>query len=119
MQEYELVEDIVQNLLKRLDHVHVSSVEAVYFRRGGAISETAMRKAYNKLTLGTPLERAKIFIETLPLEYICTCGNRHAVNSEDLYGRMFVCPYCGTLREIKEANTLELVEVDVVEPERL
>jgi Zn finger protein HypA/HybF involved in hydrogenase expression len=111
MHEFGIVEGIVTGVLPQLRSSNVERVSKVHFRRGSAFSEDALRQAYRATTLGTPLEGAALEIDTVNLDYVCPCGYRQVITSDDLQGHMFVCPLCGAVHEIDEAHDLELVEI--------
>jgi Zn finger protein HypA/HybF involved in hydrogenase expression len=111
MHEFGIVEGIVSSVLPELELSHVRQVTKVHFRRGSAFSEDALRQAYQATTLGTLLEGAALEIDTVNLDYVCGCGYRQVINSDDLEGHMFICPLCGAVHEVDEAHDLELVEI--------
>jgi Zn finger protein HypA/HybF involved in hydrogenase expression len=119
MREFELVQEIVEHLLEKLEHVHCGQVEAVYLRHGNGISEKAVRQAYKSLAAGTGLERAHIHLEAETIHHACVCGKQYTITSDDLYEHLFVCPYCGMMHEVPQSNSLELLEVDVAELESM
>ncbi len=114
MHEYGIVQSIVQAVLPQLEG-HVERVEAVHFRRGSAFSEDALRQAFLALSAGTVLEGAEVVIDTVNLDFHCTCGHAQVITSDDLIGHMFVCPTCGVVKEIDEAHDLELIDITVPE----
>ncbi|MBX7246167.1 MAG: hydrogenase maturation nickel metallochaperone HypA [Candidatus Sumerlaeaceae bacterium] len=111
MHEYAIVQSLVENTLKSLAVQEVVSVEAIRFRRGSAFSEEALRQAFAAASAGTVLKNATLDIETVNLDHQCPCGHQQVINSDDLIGHMYVCPKCGTMREIEEAHDVELIEI--------
>jgi Zn finger protein HypA/HybF involved in hydrogenase expression len=111
MHEFAVVESVVQSLQSRLEQEGVRAVEAIRFRRGSAFSGEALCQAFEMLTPGTPMEGARLEIETVNLEFDCACGHQQVITNDDLVGHMFVCPGCGAVREVDEAHDLELLEV--------
>jgi len=111
MHEYSIVESIVTSMLDAVKEQKASKVVSVRFKRGSAFSEDAFRQAYQSLTVGTLLEPAPVTIDTVALDFNCTCGHQQIITSDDLVGHMFVCPQCGATKEIDEAHDLELVEL--------
>jgi Zn finger protein HypA/HybF involved in hydrogenase expression len=111
MHEFGIVENIISHVLPQLEGAHVKHVSRIYFRRGSAFSEDALRHAFQAATVGTPLQDAELMIETLELDYICECGYEQVITSDDLEGSMFTCPLCGNVHEVEESHDLELVEV--------
>jgi Zn finger protein HypA/HybF involved in hydrogenase expression len=110
------VQTIVDHLLEKLDHVHIGHVEAVYLQRGSSVSEKVLRDTYQRLIKGSPLEEAKLYIDPESFHHLCLCGKHYTLSEDDLYERVFVCPYCGELAEFPPTDTVALLEVDVTEP---
>jgi Zn finger protein HypA/HybF involved in hydrogenase expression len=115
MHEFGIVEGIVNNVLPQLNASNVQKVTQVHFRRGSAFSEDALRQAYAAMTAGTALENARLVIDTVNLNYTCSCGYQQVITCDDLEGHMFICPLCGDIHEVDEAHDLELVEI-IAEP---
>jgi len=111
MHEFGVTETIIKRLLTQLKHEKVSKVVSVHFRRSSAFSEEILRQTFTVLSAHTPLEKAELVVDMALLHVSCDCGHDGVVNSEDLVGHMFICPNCGSVREISEAHDLELVEV--------
>ncbi|MEP7287832.1 MAG: hydrogenase maturation nickel metallochaperone HypA [Chloroflexota bacterium] len=112
MHEFSVTEAIIKGLLDQLQRESVSKVTEVHFRRSSAFSEEVLRQTFCVLSIGTPLEGAELNVEGVVLNVTCAhCHECSDVNSEDLIGHLFVCPTCGTAREIAEAHDLELVKV--------
>ena len=111
MHEFGIVEGIVSDVLPQLRSSNIRRVDKVHFRRGSALSEDALRQAYQATTQGTLLEGAALEIDTENLDYICICGYEQIINSDDLEGHVFICPLCGAVHEVDEAHDLELVEI--------
>jgi len=111
MHEFGIVEGIVNGVLPELQQAHIKQVTKVHFRRGSAFSEDALRQAYQATTHGTLLGGAALEIDTINLDYICSCGYEQVITSDDLEGHMFICPVCGAVHEVDEAHDLELVEI--------
>ncbi|HEX2621668.1 MAG TPA: hydrogenase/urease maturation nickel metallochaperone HypA [Phototrophicaceae bacterium] len=111
MHEFGIVENIVHKVLPQLDIQGIKHIAQVHFRRGSAFNEDALRQAYQATTTGTPLEGAKLIIDTVNLDYKCPCGYQQIITSDDLEGHMFICPECGYVHEVDEAHDLELIEI--------
>jgi Zn finger protein HypA/HybF involved in hydrogenase expression len=111
MHEFGIVEGIVRGLLPQLAAQGVERVSEVHFRRGSAFSEDALRQAFAATAAGTPLAGARLKIDTVNLDYVCSCGHQQVITSDDLEGHMFICPVCGAVHEVDEAHDLELVSV--------
>lgn len=109
--EFGIVQSLVGDLLEQLRREAIEQVSEIHFRRGSAFSEEALQQAYTVLIPGTPLQGSKVVIETVNLNHECPCGRQRIITSDDLIGHMYVCPDCGTMREIEEAHDLELIKV--------
>ena len=115
MHEYGIVESCVQQLLVELPKRGAKKVLAVRFRRGSAFSEEALRMAFAALSKDTMLEGAVLNIETVNLDYQCKCGHKQVITSDDLVGHMYICPDCGSTREVDESHDLELLDLEIEE----
>lgn len=64
----------------------------------------------------TWLEGAELHCDVVPVALACSCGFDGDLDSEQLAGRMAVCPQCGRVSEV--AAGLELVAIcyDTIEP---
>jgi Zn finger protein HypA/HybF involved in hydrogenase expression len=111
MHEYSIVSSIVDSMLEAINRQGATKVVSVHFRRGSAFSEEALRQAYESLTSGTILAGTPIQIDTVNLDFKCSCGYGQVITNDDLVGHMFVCPNCGATKEVDEAHDLELVEL--------
>ena len=111
MHELGIVQSLVQGLSSHLAGKGVEKVVSVRLRRGSTFSEEALRETYFALTKGSILEGSRLSIEGVNHNFECHCGHTQAITSDDLIGHIFVCPSCGTVREIDEADDLQLVEV--------
>ena len=113
MHEYAIVDSLVRQLLDQLRRQQAGRVVEVRFRRGSTFMEEPLRQGFEALAAGTPLEGARLVIETVNLEHRCECGHAQVVTNDDLIGHIFVCPQCGVVREVRDVHDLELVEVIV------
>lgn len=111
MHEFGVTQTIISGLLRQLERDRVTKVTKITFRRSSAFSEEAVRQTFSVLSAHTPLEGAELVIEISVLHFTCACGYTGIVNSEDLFGHAYICPSCGSVREIAEAHDLELIEV--------
>lgn len=109
--EFSIVKEMMDDLLTRLDEAQIEQVLEVHFRRGSAFSEEALRQAFEVFARETPLDGAALVIDTVNLHHRCVCGYEQVITADDLIGHMFVCPTCGTMREVEEAHDLELLHV--------
>lgn len=113
MHEFSIIKQLVDRLSDELRDKGVQHVKSIHLRRGSTFAEDPLRLALNVLTEGTPLMGANVTIDSYSVEHCCaSCGRSQVVTSEDLVGHIFICPACGTAREIEEAHGLELVSVD-------
>src|SRR5690242_1650493 len=103
MHEYSATHALVGEVVRQLKTRGVEKVLAIRLRRGSAFSEAALRQAYAASSAGTMLENAELIVETIDLTFRCACGYARVINSEDLIGHMFVCPDCGSTREVDDA----------------
>jgi hydrogenase nickel insertion protein HypA len=111
MHEYSIVSSMVDSMLEAIQKQAATKVASVHLRRGSAFSEEALRQAYGPLTAGTILQGAPVKIDTVNLEFKCSCGHQQVITSDELIGHMFICPKCSATKEIDEAHDLELVEL--------
>ncbi|MCE0499009.1 MAG: hydrogenase maturation nickel metallochaperone HypA [Methylacidiphilales bacterium] len=100
MHEYSIVESIVNSMLDAIEKQRVAKIMSVRFKRGSAFSEEAFQQAYQSLTVGTLLEQTPITIDTVNLDFNCSCGHKQVIDSDELVGHMFICPKCGATKEI-------------------
>ena len=111
MHEFGVTETIIRRLLNQLRRDHISKVRKITFRRRSDFSEEILRQTFNLLRVETPLANAELVVEVRVPYVTCVCGYSSRVNGESLVGHIFICPNCGSLREIDEAHDLELAEV--------
>lgn len=114
MHEYSVVQQLVEGLLKELKGQGAVKVTEVRLRRGSTFAEGPLRQAFQLLGENTPLQGAELVIEEFSVTHTCEqCSHSHVVSAEDLLGHIFICPNCGTPKEIDEAHGLELLGVRV------
>jgi Zn finger protein HypA/HybF involved in hydrogenase expression len=113
MHELAAVQGLVEVLLDS-EALRGRRVEAIRVRRGSAFSEEALSQGFEALARGTALEGARLEIEVAELVVACPCGQKRAVTADDLIGHMYVCADCGSVRDVAEADDLELVEVRLI-----
>jgi Zn finger protein HypA/HybF involved in hydrogenase expression len=109
--EIGVVQALVCDLLRQLKCQGVRHVAEIRFRRSSAFSEEALKQAYYGLVHGTPLQDARLVIETVNLNHRCHCGHEQVITSADLVGNLFVCPDCGTILEVDPMQGLQIVKV--------
>ena len=111
MHEFGVTETIIRRLLNQLRRDHISKVRKITFRRRSDFSEEILRQTFDLLRVDTPLANAELVVEVRVLYVTCVCGYSSRVNGESLVGHIFMCPNCGSIREIDQAHELELAEV--------
>jgi Zn finger protein HypA/HybF involved in hydrogenase expression len=112
MHEFSVVQQLVDQLVGKLRTQGVEQVKTIHLRRGSTFAEDPLRMALEVLSENTPLKGADVVIDSYSVEHTCaSCGRSQVVTSEDMIGHLFVCPACGSSKEIDEAHGLELVSV--------
>jgi Zn finger protein HypA/HybF involved in hydrogenase expression len=109
--EFESVQSLICDLLEQARRQRIHHVAEVRVRRSSAFSEEGLKTAFYSLIPCTPLQDARLVIETANLNHKCHCGREQVITSSDLYGSMFVCPDCGTILEVGETQRLEIVKI--------
>jgi Zn finger protein HypA/HybF involved in hydrogenase expression len=115
MHEFSIVEGYVADLVARLHQDKVLRVDEIQFRRNSTFSEDALRMAFASYSVGTPLEGAVVVIETVPVTFKCQCGHHQVISADELQGHMVVCPSCGVVQEIDEADDISMTRIVVGE----
>ena len=114
MHEYSIVEELVQGLTAKLEGQGVTHVRQIRLRRGSTFAEAPLRQAFAMLTESTPLQDTELIVEEYAVRHTCEgCGHTQVVTCDDLIGHFFVCPSCGTAKEIDEAHGLQLKDIVV------
>lgn len=117
MHEFGVAEELVREIARRAERDGVRHVREVRVRRSSVFAEGPLRQAFEILTLGTPLEGAALAVEEVSVEHVCEgCGRARRLTCDDLIGHVFICPDCGTAREIDEAHGLEVLGVTADDP---
>ena len=111
MHEFGIVKALTATVLTRAEAAGAERVVAVRVRRGGLMSEEAVRQAFQLLAAGTRLEGAALAIETAERSIRCPCGREARPTSDDLMGHLFLCPACGRAQDAGGTQGLELVEI--------
>jgi hydrogenase nickel insertion protein HypA len=111
MHEMSVVAAMIQSLQAQLVERGVQKVTAVRVRRGSTFSEESLRQSFQALSVGTLMEGAELFVETVDTKIHCSCGKTWIVTADDLTGHMFMCPNCGDIHEVDEAHDLVLLDV--------
>ena len=114
MHEYSVVQQLVNQLVAQLRSQGVARVRTIHLRRGSTFAEAPLRLALEVLSEDTPLKGADVVIDSYSVEHACaSCGRSQIITPEDLVGHIFICPACGTAKEIDEAHGLELLSVSL------
>ena len=113
MHELAAVEETVTWLSGELAARGIERVTAVRFQRGSTFAEEALRQGFIMSSVGTPLEGADVVIDVAEVSVSCACGRQQAVTADDLLGHLFVCPDCGAVQEVEEADDLRVLDVTV------
>ena len=125
MHEYSLLEGVVDTILKELKKPGAYPTEEVaeVILKVGALavhSEAATRQAFEILTKGTVLEKARLNLTILPVTLACPkCGYQGplpegAVDPHD-HTPLAPCPNCGTVSPVigdRGVSAIELVFED-------
>jgi Zn finger protein HypA/HybF involved in hydrogenase expression len=115
MHEYAAVEALIEELSGHLAARGVERATSVRLRRSSAFDDDALRQAFAMLSPGTPLEGSNLDVTVENLDFACGCGHRQVLTADDLIGHLFICPSCGSAREIEHSDDLVVLAV-VAEP---
>jgi len=113
MHELSIALGILDVAIEEAERLGPASVLAVHLRLGplsGVVKESLLA-AYELAREGTPLEKAALVIEEVPVQVLCsTCGVERAVLSiQQLY-----CPECGSPpARIDGGRELEVVALEM------
>jgi Zn finger protein HypA/HybF involved in hydrogenase expression len=113
MHEYSIVAELVNRLSVQLARATVSRVKYIHLKRGVGFYEDSLREAFAAYSIGTPLEGAKLIVESATVNIHCTCGSSGSFSVEQLDGHFWVCHRCGKLHTIENIPDLEVLEVVV------
>jgi Zn finger protein HypA/HybF involved in hydrogenase expression len=86
-------------------------VDTIRVQRGTTFVEEALIQGFAMLSRGTSLEGARLEIEVVDHIVDCRCGVERPILAEELVGHVWVCPNCGHLQEVDEADDLSLLDV--------
>jgi Zn finger protein HypA/HybF involved in hydrogenase expression len=103
--------DTVQALIDRLREIPGDVVE-VRIRVGPTFTPEALQQAYEMLTLGSPLEDSKLFVdEALDVRRCDVCDEVWKVRREYVVGHMLICPACDAPMPLERGAAVEIVEI--------
>jgi len=111
MHEYAAVEALIEDLSDHLAAHGVTRATLVRLRRSSAFADDALRQAFAMLSPGTPLEDAALDVTVENLDFACGCGHQQVITADDLIGHLFICPSCGSAREIEHTDDLVVLAV--------
>lgn len=117
MHELAAVGALVDAVIESLADQAPCRVEVVRVQRGTAFLEQALLQGFEMMSRGTPLEGARLDVEVVDHAIDCACGVERPIQAEELIGHIWVCPNCGHLEEIDEADDLILLDVTLVPTE--
>ncbi len=98
MHEMSVAQSLIQIIQSEMEKNAVTVLHTVKIRAGriNAIVPEALETAFFTLTHGTPLEGARLELETVPLELECgSCGTRFISATDDSLFLHAECPECG------------------------
>ena len=128
MHEYAIAEELIAAVQRALVGREVEQVQVkeVHLRKGELrlVADEALQQAYRLLTVGTPLEGSKLWIEEVKVEVGCrSCGYRGPAEYRTYHfhfaAPILECPCCGAKVELIRGRELELVGVTVAVPEEV
>lgn len=115
MHELGLARNVVAIAEEHARAAGARSVRAIGLRVGAlsGVDPEALRSAFELARLGTPLEDARLELETIPLACHCTdCGIGFTV--QDRFG-IALCPSCGRPSgDVRAGRELEVEYLEVV-----
>lgn len=113
MHELSIALSILDLVAEEAERRGEGRVAAIHLRLGplSGVVKDALVSAYDLAREGTPLERANLLIEEVPLVAYCpTCDVPRALESPQLLG----CPICGTATpEVVSGRELEVVALEI------
>ncbi len=114
MHEVSLIENVIEIVMAEMPRHGITKVENVKLRIGqmNLVSHDALVFAFEVLSKGTPLENARLIIESVPTEGCCRrCGEEFII--EDWLAG---CPMCGgTDIELISGKELEIAEFEGID----
>jgi Zn finger protein HypA/HybF involved in hydrogenase expression len=111
MHEVSLVASLVDVVTERAAG---QPVAVVGVRRSSTIPEDVLRQAFAFLTVGGPLEHARLDVEAVDTTLACpACGVRSLLGHDDLVEEagIAVCPACGEMASWPTHSGIDLLEV--------
>ena len=114
MHELAAVGALIDAVLGGIAEYQPCRVEVVRVQRGTAFLEDALSQGFEMLARGTALEGARLEIEVVDHMVDCPCGIERPIGADELVGHVWICPNCGYLKEVDEADDLSLLDVTLV-----
>ena len=111
MHEFSAVQAIVEGLVGQLKRQNINHVSEIRIRRNSAFPEDVLAFAFETLVRGTPLQTARLVIDTVDLEHECVCGRKQRITMDNRTGHIYICPACGAISELGVTHDLEVIEV--------
>lgn len=116
MHELSIANSIVETVLQEVTRKHLPPVQAIALRIGAlsSVDPEALRFGFDSIIPDTPLAKAKLEIEFVPVQGKCrTCSQEFAV--EDF---IFACPHCQSGQiEVTRGEELDIAYLEVAEGE--
>jgi Zn finger protein HypA/HybF involved in hydrogenase expression len=111
MHEFSSVKMAVQDILQQIEKEPSKRIKTLRLRRGGTMTEDAVRQAFQACAAGTPLAKATLKLEPRMVPVRCGCGHLATLNVTEQDSYPYVCPKCGDLVEVSPGPALELMEI--------
>ena len=112
MHEMSIAQSLIEIIREEMDRHGALHLRTVHLRVGEmtAVVPESLAFSFEVITAGTPLEGARLVIETVPLEGRCTeCGRPFKIKDY-----VFLCPACGSAKiETVAGQELSLVDMEV------
>jgi hydrogenase nickel incorporation protein HypA/HybF len=112
MHEMSIAQSLIEILREEMGRHGAQHLRSVRLRVGemSAVVPESLSFSFEVITSGTPLEGARLVIETVPPEGRCAeCGEQFEIKDY-----VFLCPVCGGARvETVAGQELALVDMEV------
>lgn len=114
MHELAAVDALIDAIVVSVAEHQPCRVDLVQVRRGSTFSEEALYQGFEMLSRGTPLEGARLEVESVDEVVVCRCGLQRVMQAQDLLGDVWICPNCGHAEASGELDDLTLLNVTLV-----
>jgi hydrogenase nickel incorporation protein HypA/HybF len=112
MHEMSIAQSLIEIIQEEMDRHGAVHLRTVHLQVGemSAVVPESLAFSFEVITAGTPLEGARLVIETVPLEGNCKdCGKPFKIKDY-----VFLCPACGSTRvDTVAGQELSLVDMEV------